>query len=57
MALEINDLMALQSLDKSAMSPYEQYKIGYMQQKQHTGGVAISGLVLGTVGTAIGVGA
>ena len=57
MALEMNDLMALKSMGGNELTPYEQYKIGFMQQKQHTGGVAISGLVLGTVGTAIGVGA
>ena len=57
MALEINDLMALQSLDKSSMTPYEQYKVGYMQQKHHTSGIGVAGLVLGTVGTAAAVGA
>ena len=57
MALEMNDLMALKSMGGGDLTPYEQYKVGFMQQKQHTGGVAISGLVLGTVGTAIGVGA
>ena len=57
MALEINDLMALQSMDKSSMTPYEQYKVGYMQQKHHTSGIGVAGLVLGTVGTAAAVGA
>ena len=56
--MEINDLMALKALEKDdKLTPYEQYMVGYKQQKAHTGGVAISGLVLGTVGTAIGVGA
>ena len=50
--------MTLKALDnKDGLSPYEQYKVGYMQQKQHTGGVAIAGLVLGTVGAAAAVGA
>lgn len=57
MALEMNDLMALSSLDKNQMSPYEQYKIGMMQQKNHTSGIGVAGLVLGTVGTAAAVGA
>lgn len=57
MALEMNDLMALNSLDKNQMSPYEQYKIGFMQQKNHTSGIGVAGLVLGTVGTAAAVGA
>ena len=57
MALEMNDLMALKSLESGNMSPYEQYMMGYKQQKAHTSGVGIAGLVLGTVGTAAAVGA
>ena len=56
MALELNDLMALKSIDGN-MSPYEQYMVGYKQQKAHTSGVGIAGLVLGTVGTAAAIGA
>ena len=56
MALDMNDLMAIKGLDGN-LTPYEQYKIGYMQNKHHTGGVAIAGLVLGTVGAAAAVGA
>lgn len=55
--MEMNDFMTMKALEKDGLSPYEQYKVGYMQSKHHTSGVAISGLVLGTVGTAIGVGA
>ena len=55
--MEVNDLMTLKALDKDGLSPYEQYKIGFMQQKQHTSGIGVAGLVLGTVGTAVGVGA
>ena len=58
MALEMNDLMMLRGMDsKESLSPYEQYKVGYMQQKSHTSGIGVAGLVLGTVGTAVGVGA
>jgi hypothetical protein len=58
MALEMNDLMMLRGMDsKEGLSPYEQYKVGYMQQKNHTSGIGVAGLVLGTVGTAVGVGA
>ena len=58
MALEMNDLMMLKGMDsKESLSPYEQYKVGYMQQKNHTSGIGVAGLVLGTVGTAVGVGA
>ena len=58
MALEMNDLMMLRGMDsKEGLSPYEQYKVGYMQQKSHTSGIGVAGLVLGTVGTAVGVGA
>ena len=54
----MNDLMMLRGMDsKEGLSPYEQYKVGYMQQKNHTSGIGVAGLVLGTVGTAVGVGA
>lgn len=56
--MDINDLMTLKALDKdNAMTPYEQYMVGYKQQKHHTSGTAIAGLVLGTVGTAAAIGA
>ena len=55
--MDVNELMTMKMLEKDNLSPYEQYKVGYMQQKQHTGGVAITGLVLGTVGVAAAVGA
>lgn len=57
MALEMNDLMMLRGMDKEGLTPYEQYKVGYMQQKSHTSGIGVAGLVLGTVGTAAAVGA
>ena len=55
MALEMNDLMMLRGMDKEGLSPYEQYKVGHMQAKSHTGGVAVTGLVTGIVGTVAGV--
>lgn len=56
--MDINDLMTLKALDKdNAMSPYEQYMVGYKQQKSHTSGVGVAGLVLGTVGAAAAIGA
>ena len=56
--MDINDLMTLKALDKdNSMSPYEQYMVGYKQQKAHTSGVGVAGLVLGTVGTAAAIGA
>lgn len=59
MALEMNDLLALKTMDSrdGQMTPYEQYMVGYKQQKSHTSGVGIAGLVLGTVGAAAAVGA
>jgi len=58
MALELNDLMALKSMgNEGGMTPYEQVKIGLMQSKQHTSGIGVAGLVLGTVGTAAAIGA
>lgn len=54
MALELNDLMTLKSLE-SGMSPYEQFKTQHMQAKGHTSGIAVTGLVTGIVGTVAGV--
>lgn len=56
MAIELNDLMAMKNIE-SGLSPYEQYKVGYMQTKNHTSGIGVAGLVLGTVGTAAAIGA
>lgn len=53
----MNDLMTMKAMKDEGLSPYEQVKIGYMQNKHHTSGTAIAGLVLGTVGTAAAVGA
>ena len=56
--MDTNDLMTIKALSESgSMSPYEQYKVGYMQQKHHTSGIGVAGLVLGTVGTAAAIGA
>lgn len=56
--MDINDLTALKALGKdNGMTPYEQYMMGYKQQKAHTSGVGVAGLVLGTVGTAAAIGA
>lgn len=59
MALEMNDLMALKSMGngRDGLSPYEQVKLDHMTARNHTSGIGVAGLVLGTVGTAIGVGA
>ena len=53
----MNDFMTMKALERDGLSPFEQYKVGYMQQKNHTSGTAIAGLVLGTVGAAAAVGA
>ncbi len=54
----MNDFMTLKAMEnKEGMTPYEQYMMGYKQQKSHTSGTAIAGLVLGTVGTAAAIGA
>lgn len=55
--MEMNDFMTLKALEKDGLSPYEQYKVGFMQQKNHTSGIGVAGLVLGTVGTAAAIGA
>ena len=53
----MNDFMTLKALEKDGLSPYEQYKVGFLQQKNHTSGIGVAGLVLGTVGTAAAIGA
>ena len=54
----MNDLMALKSMgNEGGLTPYEQYKVGFMQNRSHTSGIGVAGLVLGTVGTAAAVGA
>ena len=56
--MEMDDLLKMKMLgDKDSLTPYEQYKVGYMQQRHHTSGIGVAGLVLGTVGTAAAVGA
>ena len=56
--MDTNDLMTIKALSENGnMSPYEQFKVQHMQAKSHTSGIGVAGLVLGTVGTAIGVGA
>ena len=56
--MEMNDIMTLKALENNdKMTPFEQYMMGYKQQKSHTSGVGIAGLVLGTVGTAAAIGA
>lgn len=56
MALELNDLMALQSLDKNQMTPYEQYKVGHLQSKRASG-TAIAGLTVGVGAAVLAIGA
>lgn len=50
----MQDLMALRSMgEKEGLTPYEQYKVGYMQSKKPSG-VAIAGLTVGVVGAVAG---
>ena len=44
MALDSNDISMLHSM---GFSPYEQVKIGYMQDKSRTSGIGIAGLAVG----------
>lgn len=55
--MEMKDFLEMKALEGNGLSPYEQYKIGFMQNKNHTSGIGVAGLVLGTVGTAVGLGA
>lgn len=55
MALEMQDLMALKSMgNEQAMTPYEQYMVGYKQSKKPSG-VAIAGLTVASVAAAAGI--
>ena len=56
--MEMDDILKLKMLgEKDSLSPYEQYKVGFMQSRNHTSGIGVAGLVLGTVGTAAAIGA
>lgn len=56
MALDMNDFMALKSLEKESNSPYENYMIAHKESKR-SNGVGITGLVLGSAGLLAGIGA
>ena len=49
--------MTMKALENNGMSPYEQMKVGFMQNRHHTSGIGVAGLVLGTVGAAAAIGA
>lgn len=53
----MNDFMTMKALENNGMSPYEQMKVGFMQNRHHTSGIGVAGLVLGTVGAAAAIGA
>lgn len=57
MALEMNDLMMLRSLDKDSMTPYEQFKTQHMQAKSHVSGLGIAGLTVGVGAVVLAIGA
>ena len=55
MALEMNDLLALKTMDsKSEMTPYEHYMVSHKESKKASG-VAIAGLTVGSVAAAAAV--
>lgn len=58
MALELNDLMAMKSLENNngGMTPYEQFKVGHMQSKRASG-TAIGALAVGVGAAILAVGA
>ena len=58
--MELNDYLSMKALEgnhNGGLSPYEQVKLDYMSNKNHTSGIGVAGLVLGTVGTAAAIGA
>jgi len=54
--MELNEFMTMKAAMENGMSPYEQFKIGNMQSKRASG-TAITGVVLGSVAAALGIGA
>lgn len=56
MALEMNDLMMLRGMEKEGLTPYEQYKVGYMQAKKPSG-TSIGALAVGVGAAVLAVGA
>lgn len=50
----MDDFLKMKMLGEGNMSPYEQFKTQHMQAKEHTGGVAITGMVTGIAGLVIG---
>ena len=53
----MKDFLEMKALEGNSLSPYEQVKLDYMSNKNHTSGIGVTGLVLGTVGTVVGIGA
>ena len=51
----MNDYLTMKALNENGLSPYEQYKVGFMQTKQHTSGIGVAGLVTGVVGAVAGI--
>ena len=57
MALELNDVMALKSLENNnGMTPYEQFKVGHIQSKRASG-TAIGALAVSVGAAVLAVGA
>ena len=44
--MEMQDFLTMKALDRDGFSPYEQVKVGYMQNKKASG-TAIAGLAVG----------
>ena len=53
--MTLEEMMTAKALEDKGLSPYEQYKVGHMQARSHTSGIAVTGLVTGIVGTVAGV--
>lgn len=53
----MNDYLSLKAMENHGLSPYEQVKLDHMTARNHTSGIGVAGLVLGTVGTAAAIGA
>lgn len=50
--MEMKDFLEMKALEGNSLSPYEQVKLDYMSNRNHTSGLGIAGLAIG-VGAAV----
>ena len=50
--MEMKDFLEMKALENGGFSPYEQVKVGFMQNRNHSSGLGVAGLAIG-VGAAV----